>query len=499
LSVSVAIDPCDDYYFYALAEAILENLTTNGKSDLESRLLLAVKLGMLDDRRWFGETGLHFSGNTPRHRAIARFAVEKCLRAIVSLNWDTLLEAALESVGLTEGSNTPRPWEITSYVRIVDDFHLGALGSNRVFPVIKPHGCVREIEKANRTYQTTGIIQDFIFKLKKSELEILPPGQTKLYDNKVAQCISECPLIAIGWKATEDYLRNTIITVAKATGHTEVDSFVLVSRSWYPNTDPSKSYHLEIADAYNKDEAACFVAVNKTGAPTHDCLFQWLQARYALTKLIAVGGPSEQHLLQHCLESLEHPEPDNAIVTWVDFWLHTWVRLCWRAGVMQGFDPGTNKKIEPWDIPITPRDAHVPLGWISTHRRDLQAAGKFLTVINSTLSRFKFDTFPGGLWDAAEQNLYLPLPGWQGAATSTDLIALKSLVESLRGLGYVRKIYLVWLDTTDLPPDHAHRQQLEAQVRRMMPLTGFASTDAISWIDLELLKGGTHAAVAGTV
>jgi hypothetical protein len=162
---------------------------------------------------------------------------------------------------------------------------------------------------------------------------------------------------------------------------------------------------------------------------------------------------------------------------------------------MHGIDPSTNQRVEPWDIPVTPRDVHIPLGWIATERRDLQAAAKLLVVLNNSLSRFNFDMFPGGLWDVEEQHLYLPLPGWQGAPHS-DLMALKPLIEALRGLGYVRKISLVWLDTTDSTPEHAHRQQLEAQVRRMMPLTSFAKVDGLSWVDIEVLKGGTDATMA---
>jgi len=76
----LGVDPNTE--FFDLAEAILKKLEGNGKSDAESRLWLAEKLGMLDDRQWFGEIGLPLSGNTPRHRVLARFVVEERLRAI---------------------------------------------------------------------------------------------------------------------------------------------------------------------------------------------------------------------------------------------------------------------------------------------------------------------------------------------------------------------------------------------------------------------------------
>ena len=168
--------------FYDLAEVVLTSLIVSGKSDAESRLSLAEALGLLDDQRWFGETGLPLSGNTPRHRVIARFVVEKRLRAIISLNWDTLLEAALDSVGLSDlsdGERHLRPWAITARTSIVDDTQMPRLSGAHIFPVIKPHGCVHNLEQARRQFRSTGITPPIVFKLKQSELDILPAGQNE--------------------------------------------------------------------------------------------------------------------------------------------------------------------------------------------------------------------------------------------------------------------------------------------------------------------------------
>ena len=92
--------------------------------------------------------------------------------------------------------------------------------------------------------------------------------------------------------------------------------------------------------------------------------------------------------------------------------------------------------------------------------------------------------------------LYLPLPGWKAAVPSSDLAALKPLVEALSGLGYVRKIKLLWLNNKDELPDLLLRHQLEAQFRRLMPLASFAIGDAVSWVDLKEMNGGTDELVA---
>lgn len=479
--------------FYVLAEAVLDSLISGGKSNSESRLWLADELGILDDRCWFGETGLPLSGNTPRHRAIARFAVEDRLKAIVSLNWDTLLEAALDSVGLAEGVTPPRPWRITARFSAIDDIHMPDLGYANIFPVIKPHGCVRNIEQARRLFRSTGKTPDIIFKFTKSELTNLPEGQKTLIDNEVHGYVAKYPLIAVGWKATEGYLRDTVIRTAQSVHHTKVDSFTLASSSWYPTIDDNNTYHDDIAKAYGKTQLEAFAKVEKNpGQPSLDCLFQWLQARYALNKLNAVSTAPHQAALALLLQQLDQPVHGNFILRWVDSWLHTWVRLCWRAGVVHGINPHTNQNIEPWDIPVMPRDVHVPLGTMTGDRRELKAAAKLLVVLGNDLNRFDFEKFPGGLWDAKTYNLYIPLPGWKGAAQPADLAALGPMVVALRGLGFVRDIKLVWLDTEDTTPDQTYRNQLAAQVRRLMPLQKFARSDSLTWIDLEALKGALH-------
>lgn len=482
LGVSVGIAPSHDDYFYVLAEAVLTyRIDTEGKSKAQSHLWLAEELGMLDDRRWFGEVGLPLSGNTPRHRVLARFVVEGRLRAAISLNWDALFEAALESVGLAARTGLPRPWPITAYARVVEDAHLPLLISNRVFPVIKPHGCVKELEMARRRFRSGQAIEPVIFKITRSQMSSPTQEQSQIVPTRVNGYVSECPLIAVGWRASERYLREAIISTAEAVHPPASDAFTLVDLCWHQN-------HTEIATAYGKNSNEAFAEVNANGSFTIDHLFQWLQARYALKKLIAVATPAQQISLQAHLALLDHPECNDAILSWVDSWLPTWVRLCWRAGVMRGIDPLTNLMIEPWDIPVTPRDVHVPWGSMSNERRDLQAAAKLLIALGNDLNRFNYEQFPGGIWDTSARWLYLPLPGWRGTAQPADLAGLKPLAEALRGLGFIAKIQLIWLDTEDAPPDPLLRHQLEAQVRRLMPLTKFAIEDALCWVDLEALK-----------
>jgi hypothetical protein len=499
LGSSIVLPEDDADYFYVLAESVLAELEKDGaKTASESRLWLAEKLGMLDDRRWFGEIGLPLSGNTPRHRAIARFAVEKRLRAVVSLNWDTLLESALDSVGLTETPALPRPWELRAHARVIEDADKTRLGGTYVFPVIKPHGCVRNLEQARQQVRLTGVPPtSLIFKLTKTELNELKPEQHSLVDEKVQAYVSECPLLAVGWKASEKYLRDAVSDVAKKTVcRTEQDALTVVNRSWYPSGEKTDTFHEEIASAYGKTAAEAFVAVAKDGCPSTDQLFLWLQARYAVLRLEAACSEPQKTALQDLLAQLDQPVGGSPILSWVDRWLPTWTRLCWRAGVVQGTDPHTGRTIQPSDIPVTPRDVHVPLGGMNVVRRDLAAAGKLLTIMSGALGRFDYEMLPGGMWDAANGCLYLPLPGWRGATEAADLAALKPHVEAMRSWGFVRELKLVWVDTEDTTPDQTRCEQLEAQVRRLMPLAKFATRSEPVWVGIDTLKGDGHASVA---
>lgn len=490
LAASVSIGPSDNKYDYALAGAVIEKLHAGGKTDSESRLWLAEELGILEDRRWFGEIGLPLSGNTPRHRVLTRFAVEKRLRAIVSLNWDALMEAALDSVGLTEGVGPPRPWEVTTYARVVDDTHMPLVGRAHVFPVVKPHGCVRELQRARSQLRSGASLGPITFKLTLAELSALSSAQEQSFNTTVKHYLSACPLIGIGWSASEPYLRDAIVGIAKAVQRSESDAFTLIDIFW--NLD-----HSEIAAAYGKNEDESFAEVEKDAHPTSDCLFQWLQARHALNRMIAMVPLAERTPLAELLRELEQPDCNHPVQSWADYWLPTWVRLCWRVGAMQGVDPQTNRLIGPFEIPITPRDAHIPLTGMSIERRDLHAASKLLIALKNSLGRFRYDLYPGGLLDTDKQCLYLPLPGWKVLSVpSSDLAALKPLVEALRGLGYVRKIFLLCLNSRDETPDPVLRHQIEAQFRMLMPLASFAVGDALSWVDLKELNGGPYATVA---
>jgi hypothetical protein len=177
----------------------------------------------------------------------------------------------------------------------------------------------------------------------------------------VRNYLASCPLIGIGWSASEDYLRTAIVDTATATKRAELDAFTLVDLSWESN-------HSEIAAAYGKDESKSFAKVDIAMPLSTDCLFQWLQARHALNRMINLLPSEEQAPLVQLRKDLEQPACNHPLQSWADSWLPTWVRMCWRSGAMQGWDPRTGRMIGPLEIPVTPRDAHIPLTGMSIER-----------------------------------------------------------------------------------------------------------------------------------
>ena len=155
---------------------------------------------------------------------------------------------------------------------------------------------------------------------------------------------------------------------------------------------------------------------------------------------------------------------------------------------MRGVDPTTNKPISPFEIPLTPRDVHVPWRGMTIERRDLAAAAKLLSVIHQNVSRFDFEMFQGALWDSKTAQLFLPLPGWGLDDERNDLTGLKPIIEAWP-LQFVRKFSLVLIDSRGHSPDvrQTAQKRLQAIVSSLMPLTGLASAGRISWVDLESL------------
>jgi hypothetical protein len=468
---------------YEWAEKTLQHLQSIGDSEDHARYKMATALGLLEDQRWFGTVGLPLRGNTPRHRAIARLIAEGRFSGAYSLNWDALLERTLESVGLGEirvGTDTPpskRPTSLTAYARVISHDHQVRIANRqRVFPLFKPHGCVEELSCSRD--------ENVIFKITKSDLEKQSQEDQKLAEGQVNALAGGSPILAIGWRAGEEYLRRAIQQTQPATGR---DAFVLASRTWDPDT------HGKIAKTRNTTEEQSHAVVSKGTSPTSDSLFPWLFARYALRKVRAAASALHKAKIDALQVALDDPEQwprTLGIVQCCDNWLPSWVRLCWQIGAMEGCDPATNEIIRPYDIPTVPPDVHIPLGGIVMVRKDLEAAAELLATVGDS-GRYDYQTFHGALWDAKTLHLILPLPTWGDPLTFNDLAGLKNLFTAFRqhGLGKVREVSLLPLSGGANSPDMSVRYKLAALVAKRMPHSRFADGMQLKWMELTELAG----------
>lgn len=471
---------------YVWAETALELLKSPDKDESRLRWELAKALGLLDDLQWFGNVGLPIRGNTPRHRALARLIIEGRFSAFYCLNWDALMDRALESVGLKEirrledSPPVGRPWILTAYARVIHAGHQTRVtDEKRVFPLFKPHGCVEELRSG---------AQQVVFKITSTDLQLQPDQEQRFIEGRLSVLAGGKPILGIGWKAGEGYLRNAILATEPANSD---DAFILASRSWYPCN------HGPIAQHRNSNMFQAHAAVGNPNQPTTDTLFPWLFARYVLRKLSSAAAPADRQYIENLAVNLDAPEKavkKDPLVLWCDDWLPAWVRLCWQVGAMEGCDPATNQEICPHDIPLGPPDLHIPLTGISNKRQDLKAAAQLLVTL-SNQGHFDYTQFPGALWDRRRLHLILPLPTWGDLAQFNDLAGLKNLFTALRqhGLGAVRKVSLLALAPGDAPPiDALARNKLAALVARRMTHFAYARSADFDWLKLEDLKGEAH-------
>lgn len=468
---------------YQWAEQALQHLYGIGDQEDVARYKVASALGLLDDQRWFGTVGLPLRGNTPRHRAIARLIAEGRFSGAYSLNWDALLERTLESVGLgeirtiTDVPPDKRPTPLTAYARVISPVHQVRIANkHRVFPLFKPHGCVEELRCSGHA--------NIVFKITKTDLAVQSPVEQQFAEGQVSARAGGSPILAIGWKAEEAYLRQAIQDAQPAAGN---DAFVLASRTWYPGT------HGEIASTRNTTEAKSHAAVSKGTSPTSDTLFPWLFARYALRMVCAAASAANRAKVEALQAALDDPGQSlraRALVHCCDNWLPSWVRLCWQVGAIEGCDPATNEVIRPHDIPTAPPDVHISLGGIAVVRKDLQAAAELIATVGDS-ERFDYQTFHGALWDAKTLRLILPLPTWGDPLMFNDLAGLKNLFAAFRqhGLGKVRDISLLPLSAGSNPPDNSVRHKLAALVAKRMTHSRFADGARLDWIVLADLAG----------
>jgi hypothetical protein len=480
---------------YSWAESIVNELEQRGEP--LAKLRIAKELGILSDPRWQPRVSCRALQNLPRHRIIARFVREKRWKAIWSLNWDTYLETALESIGICCDTNSTLnnfPW-ITKYRTFVTEADYAV--SDDVFKLHKPHGCVRSLIQAKKELnignphgKAEQLSERFL--VTRSEMASLSHRATSqdhnFYSN-IRDAFSGRSLYTFGWKAeAEGYILESLTAISSQLRTDFEDGLCVINRSFY-----DEGGHGRLASIYGKTREEAFVEVEK-GFCSDDLLL-WLQARYLLGKLLNWTNGVQKTLIQEIVDSIASPAPatQRLLYDWADCLLPAWMRLCWRAGLVECRN-SDDQLIEPHDIRLETPDEHIPLSLIpNPDRTDLKSAIPLLLSVINGNANLDLRKYPGGIYRVSDCTLIVPLPGWE--TDYNDLEGLKPLIEEVRqsrGFGFVEKIAVLPLGHDSAPVVDEAQHILPQKLAHKLDILAFAKEGAITVISLDEVSGGSH-------
>ena len=242
-----------DNNLYSWATAIKAELEKKGVP--LPKLKIAEELRILDDLRWRPKVKYRPLQTLARHRVIARFVREERLEAIWSLNWDTLLEIALESIGMSHATNVAQdqfPWK-TKYKTFVtvDDY----ADDDNVFMLHKPHGCVRSLilaKEALKNGDPDGRAERLCerFLITEEEMKSFDGRQEDQDDNFYSEIrvkFSKRSLYTLGWRAAvEEYLLEFLEKIPESTGNLYIGPLRI-----HPSLEVSGTYDDNVLGATN--------------------------------------------------------------------------------------------------------------------------------------------------------------------------------------------------------------------------------------------------------
>ena len=460
-------------------------------SDKDAKLLLADSMGITSDPRFHAKVGIPLRGNTPRHRVAARLAREDRWNTIWSLNWDCILETALESVGLLPHPNpatnlyNPLPWRRWYCTWSPSDLHRPAVAQPNILHVIKPHGCVNKLAEGKP-----------LFIITTSEIGVLTQELVTV-PGRMNAVVTDAPLVVVGWGAEEEYIHKNIEAIKQqGTLASEADRLSIIDPFWKP-TPPSIEYknHNRLAKTFGIDRINCHFPVSCAGNPTTDEFFQWLQTRYGLERMLQftnaqnTGWNAEITGLQDIISQFARPNPSHWLNHFFDDFLAVWVRFCFNTSKVIYKN---NSASVPQNVVATHRrDEHIPWGYGQTDRFDLLAAipltlALWQTAPTSESNQWNFEQFPGALWNENDGHLALPLPAWGETGQLVDkpieLAALKPLVDGWNWSrkGIIKRISILPLShTAQYAPINDGQLKFRSSVAWLMKSSRFSDPTRI--------------------
>ncbi len=393
-------EPNDDD-LYSWAELIIAELERNGQD--VPKLRMADALEILDDLSWQPQVKRRALQTLARHRVLARFARERRWRTIWSLNWDSYLEVAFESIGInpdTDSASNILPW-INKYRTFITEEDYAP---DDVLKVYKPHGCVRSLisaKKAHKNGDPDGSAESLSdrFLITRSEMASVADrisNQDYNFYADIRNNFSGHSLYTLGWKAdVEGYLLDVLEGISAQLKTDHDDSLCIINRSFYEGGG-----HGRLRVVYDRTEAQCFIHIKDF--QTLDDFFLWLHAFYCINKLINWADTEEEKTeIQRIVDNFHPPAPDTQriIYDWADCFLPAWMRLCWRAGLVACSDMN-DQLIEPHNIRIDAPDEHIPLALRPNPptRADLSSSIPILLSIITGDENLDLRTYPGSIY-----------------------------------------------------------------------------------------------------
>lgn len=493
LGVDPSPPPADENDLYEWAQRAFDKLQTETHLDQPSaKRRMANAMGITTDPAYRADVGTLLRSLWPRHRVAARFAREGRWRAIWSLNWDCILESALERVGLnvhpTPGNQlaNPLPWMCWYSVWAPGDPYQPAGQPGTVF-VCKPHGCARKIASGSSQFIVT-----------RAELNALTANLAPVVANMTVG-FANTRVVTVGWRAEEAYiplnldamrLNGTLIPAGE-------DALSIVNRTWYP-PDDSDTKHNRIATIFGSRRDACFFSVEKGTDPKTDDLFLWIQTRYALLQMRLFASASAAWAAQVAhldpiVQHFEQPRAGHLLNQLFDDFLAVWVRFCFNNGSIVYLRHGA--AIAQALVATHLRDEHIPWMYDHVERKDLLAIISMVIALWGRINagggnQWDFNEFPGALWDGLNGHLVLPLPAWNNIEEPIQLSALKPLLESWNWpkSGVISRLSILPLRSVPTEPHFADENlTMRSSVARLMKtarLANPANIDVVSIADV---------------
>lgn len=472
-----------DKDLYRWADIIIYQLiNTLNLSQLVAKKKLMAAINVLGNDEFYAKINIPLRGNTARHRVVARLAREGRLDVIWSLNWDVVLEAALNSVGLIYSKSKPTkerlPVNWPEWYTTWTQPDRPVPNNNKLLRVMKPHGCVRKLENGNDTFLIT-----------ESELDSIN-GYVQTHHALLTGDFNVKPLVAVGWRASERYIRNILkqCYMTKTLGLKNVEDNLSII-----DIEKSRRSHDVVMGRYEVDDTEAMFLVNLgSECPTTDDLFLWIQTRFGFNCLIVIhdkGGLIESGLSE-MFALFSEPNCSHWANKWFDSFLPIWVLLCFKSEKvvfrLAAQPIATNV------IPTYRRDEHIP--WCDSSandRDDLRSASLFLLAIYKSKKVWDFEKFPGGLWDSVSKHLVIPIPAWE-PDKNVNFISLKSLSSGWhwRDKGIIKKVSILPLyhDNGENKLEDNVVGNWKLQVALLMKSSALAQQSNVGMVNLQQIE-----------